>query len=198
VKTPILYIIGQPLESLLLQLRKKHPYSYAHSLSVERYASCLARYAVPRWTRKQFYELSVGALLHDIGKLRIPNDILNNPGKLSDEDFCAIMMHLEKGIQCVQEAHLVLSQISLDAILHHHEAFRKGVKGYPTGLWSEDIPLAARIVAVADIFDALTTERCYKPAMSWNKACDILLEEAGYKLDPMLVNLFVHIIAQAA
>lgn len=185
---------------MLHELYDGHIVTHRHSLEVYRYADELADYAAPHWTREDRNALAIGALLHDIGKLDIPKEILDSPGKLTPEEFRQIMTHPERGISRVQNFSVPFPRIATDAILYHHEVYARSAHGYPTGLWGEDIPLAARIVAVADdVFEALTAERSYKPAMEYNQAIDILLAEAGNKLDPLLVHLFVkNVVAQAA
>jgi putative nucleotidyltransferase with HDIG domain len=179
-------------EQLLNSLQNKHSYSYQHCLAVERYAWILALQISPAWTWENGAALKLGARLHDIGKLRIDNAILDGTGKLTDEEFAQIKTHPRSGVEILMETGVDFPEVVYEPILCHHMAFDRKAVGYPIDFWGEDIPLAARIVAVADIFDALTTKRSYKPALSFGESAGILLAEAGKKLDPFLVQVFVH------
>lgn len=133
------------------------------------------------------------APLHDIGKVAIPDSILLAPRKLSEEEFQIMQTHVGKGLNIVNElidnfglGQVYHLQLLRDIVLHHHE--RWDGKGYPNGLAGTDIPLAARIVAVADCFDALLTERPYKPAWGYQETCDYMREHAGSHFDPACVE----------
>ncbi len=129
------------------------------------------------------------APLHDIGKIAVPDDLLQKPGRLTDEEFKAIQAHTVKGVEIIDT---MLDQFGLSGVphtdmlrniaLHHHET-PDGL-GYPHGLAGEDIPLEARICAVADVFDALTSKRPYKDAWSNEQAFELLQRQAGPKFDP--------------
>ena len=127
------------------------------------------------------------ALLHDVGKIGIPEDILNKAGRLTDEEYEVIKGHVEASIDIVR--HLPSLDYVIPAVIGHHE--RYDGKGYPRRISGEDIPLTARILCIADSFDAMTSKRCYKKAFSMEKARQILLEEAGTQFDPNLVPVFV-------
>ena len=134
------------------------------------------------------------APLHDIGKIVVSDQILRKPGKLTDEEFEQMKRHAAEGGSVVRE---VLGSVADDEYLafaadiatYHHEWWDGG--GYPCGLAGEDIPLPARIMAIADVFDALVSERCYKKAMPPEKAFEIIREEAGTHFDPQLVRVFL-------
>ena len=134
--------------------------------------------------------------LHDIGKVGIPDHILLKPGKLTDDEFEAMKLHTLIGgetLRAAAESHpeATFLQMALDITLMHHEKWNG--KGYPHGLSGEDIPLSARIVAVADVYDALTTQRVYKPAFSHDEAREIILESCGSHFDPDIVEAFVKV-----
>lgn len=134
------------------------------------------------------------APLHDIGKIQIPDAILNKPGKLTDEEFAIMKTHTTAGEKFISQAIDDLSDADYlkEAIYltgYHHEKWNG--KGYPRGLKGEEIPLSARIMAVADVFDALVSRRCYKEPFTFEKAIGIIREEAGQHFDPKIVEVFL-------
>ncbi|SHI18645.1 HD domain-containing protein [Butyrivibrio fibrisolvens DSM 3071] len=134
------------------------------------------------------------APLHDIGKIRITDSILNKPGKLTPEEFEIMKLHSAYGGEIINKLIESLTQASYlevarDIALYHHE--RWDGTGYPEGLKGEDIPLSARIMAVADVFDALISERVYKKAFTFEKAVEIIQEESGTHFDPDVVKAFI-------
>ena len=129
-------------------------------------------------------------LLHDIGKVKIPPEILYKPGKLTDEEYELMKMHPIYGEEIVKP--IASLRYLCPTIRGHHE--RWDGKGYPDGLSGEDIPLAARIISVADVFDALAAERPYKRGMEVRKVRGILLEGRGSHFDPFLVDSFLEVI----
>lgn len=134
------------------------------------------------------------APLHDVGKIKISDAILNKPGKLTEEEYAVMKTHSELGMAIIDKA---ISDVEVDGYLqearnmaaYHHE--RWDGKGYPLGLKGEEIPLAVRIMAVADVFDALTSTRVYKPAYSFSKAVEIIKEGKGTQFDPKCVEVFL-------
>ena len=135
------------------------------------------------------------APMHDIGKIVVPDHILKKPGLLTEEEFEQMKRHASEGGRVVRE---VLSGVTdeeyvalaSDIAAYHHE--RWDGTGYPTGLKGEAIPLCARIMAFADVYDALISERCYKKAMSKENAFEIIRQEAGTHFDPKLAEVFLH------
>ena len=134
------------------------------------------------------------APLHDVGKINIPDEVLNKPGKLTDEEYAIMKTHttagkiiMEKAISTVEGGSYLKEARNMAA--YHHE--RWDGKGYPEGLHGEVIPLAARIMAVADVFDALTSPRVYKPAFPLEKALSIIEEGVGTQFDPKCVEVFM-------
>lgn len=134
---------------------------------------------------KTVEEIELFAKLHDIGKIGVPSRILNKPGRLTSDEFEVIKTHTEIGYQCLDN--LGVSKLGLDIVRYHHEKWNG--QGY-RGLVADEIPLAARIVAIADVYDALRMERPYKDSMSHEKAMDIILSDEGH-FDPTLVELFL-------
>ncbi|MGD8846419.1 MAG: HD-GYP domain-containing protein, partial [Desulfobacteraceae bacterium] len=170
--------------SLVNAIEAKDAYTQGHSKRVHQYAMQMAkRLNLPG---REVEALRWASVLHDIGKIGIPERILCKPGKLTEKEFNLIKEHPVKG-------RTILSPIrqlapSMEAIAHHHE--RYDGKGYPDGLKGEEIPLAARIIAVADTFDAITSRRSYHPSKTETEALRVLDQVAGVQLDPHLVNVF--------
>ena len=137
-----------------------------------------------------------GAPLHDVGKIQVPDAILNKPGKLTDEEFAIMKTHttvggeiIDKAIGMMDEGTGAYLAEARNVTLYHHE--RWDGKGYPTGLKGEEIPLSARVMAVADVFDALVSRRSYKEGFPFEKAISIIREESGTHFDPNVVNAFL-------
>jgi HD-GYP domain-containing protein (c-di-GMP phosphodiesterase class II) len=134
-------------------------------------------------------EIRIGALLHDIGKIGISDSVLQKPGKLSHEEFALIKQHPSIGrriLECVQGFGPYLAAVEL-----HHENWDG--TGYPRGQSGEATPIAARIIHVSDAYDAMTTDRPYRPGMSSDEAIAILREFAGRQFDPNVVEVFIHL-----
>ena len=145
-------------------------------------------------TDKFIEDVVMSAPLHDIGKINIPDAVLNKPGRLTKEEFEIMKRHttegkkiLEKAINSVKGGTYLREARSMAA--YHHE--RYDGKGYPEGLSGTVIPLSARIMAVADVFDALTSKRIYKPSMTYEEAMQIITEGSGTQFDPLCVEVFV-------
>jgi putative two-component system response regulator len=136
------------------------------------------------------------AQLHDIGKITIPDAVLNKPGKLTDDEFAIMKTHASRGEEIIEE---FMEYTDDDGFLkyaktfagYHHEKWNG--KGYPHGLTGEDIPLQGRIMAIADVYDALTSERTYKKAFLHEKAVEIIMNDAGTHFDPVLAQEFLAI-----
>ncbi|SHL81801.1 HD-GYP domain-containing protein, partial [Fibrobacter sp. UWH4] len=144
-------------------------------------------------------KLKRAAPLHDIGKIAVSDLILNKPGKLTDEEFAIMKSHTTEGwkilMKMVKDAGDTIDaeylNESIDMAHYHHEKWDGS--GYPTGIKGEEIPLSARIMAVADVFDALVAERVYKKPFTYEKAMAIITEGAGKHFDPTIVETFTHI-----
>jgi HD-GYP domain-containing protein (c-di-GMP phosphodiesterase class II) len=134
------------------------------------------------------YALKRGAYLHDIGKIAIPDAILHKPGKLTDNEWLLMQAHTTIGDDFVKQLSF-LPQGSKDVVRSHHEKYAGG--GYPDGLSGQDIPLLARIFALADVYDALTSQRCYKDAWPHERALTEIHNQAGQHFDPDLVAVFL-------
>lgn len=161
--------------------------TWAHIQRVSRYCALLARRAgLP----DDFVEqMQVASPLHDIGKIGIADAILRKPGRYTPDEFTAMKQHTLIGAKILAGSRSALIQLGEEIARTHHE--RWDGSGYPYGLRGDDIPLSGRIVAIVDVFDALTTERCYKRAYSPEEALAMIVEGRGTHFDPALVDCFV-------
>ncbi len=166
----------------------KDPYTYGHSKRVNIYAVALAE--AIGLSPDEVSALSAAALLHDIGKVGIPDKVLNKKGKLTKEDWETIKAHPKLGANIISSIPRLAP--SVNSILYHHE--RWDGSGYPEGLKGEEIPLEARILAIADSFEAMTAARPYRPALSLEEVITELRQGAGLQFDPKLVEVFIGII----
>ena len=171
----------------IINIREKDEYLLEHSTAVSILMTVFARFMnIDIETAK---ELSVGAFLHDIGKIMIPDEILNKPGKLTDDEFEIMKTHVNHSIEIIENTPGI-SKISLEVAALHHE--KLDGRGYPYNLTSEKISQYGRMITICDIFDALTANRVYKDGMPQVKAFAILLNMAEKDmLDTRLVNLFI-------
>ena len=172
------------IEALALAIDAKDQSAQSHIRRVQVYAAGLARGM--GMTENDIQGVTTAALLHDIGKLAVPEHILSKPGPLTQEEFQKIRIHPEVGAEIIAGVPFPYPVAPL--ILSHHE--RWDGKGYPAGLKGEEIPLGARILTVVDYFDALTSERPYHKAMSLEGALGLLRQEGGKALDPRIVETF--------
>lgn len=160
----------------------KDVYTAGHNLRVTLYAMEIAEEL--QLPPDQLRALSQGTIIHDIGKLDIPDEILNKPGRLTEEERAIIEQHPVRGYQMCRR--LGFMKEELEIIRSHHEKWNG--EGYPDRLAGEEIPRLARIVAVADVYDALTSDRAYRKAMSQEQAMAILRENKGTHFDPECVD----------
>ena len=174
--------------SLAAAIDAKDPYTKGHSTSVSKYAEALAR--AINLPEKEVDRITLGALLHDVGKIGIPETVLKKAGPLSDEEWAIMKQHPVIGTEKVLQPNPALRDL-IPIVKYHHE--RIDGKGYPEGLTNGDIPLAAKIVAVADTYHALISDRPYRKGMNIEKAVSILEDIAGSQLDRDLVRTFIQI-----
>lgn len=174
--------------SLASAIDAKDEYTKGHSTSVSRYSEALAR--ALNLPEKDVERIKLGALLHDIGKIGIPETVLKKPSKLTDEEWEIMKQHPTIGAEKVLLPNESLHDL-IPIVKYHHEHWDGS--GYPEKLKGEDIPLAARIVSVADAYHALISDRPYRKGMSNEKACEILRVGAGIQWDRALVREFINI-----
>jgi diguanylate cyclase (GGDEF)-like protein/putative nucleotidyltransferase with HDIG domain len=173
------------IEALALAIDAKDQTAQSHIRRVQVFAAGLAR--ALGMSESDIQGVKTAALLHDIGKLAVPEHILSKPGPLTQEEFQKIRIHPQVGAEIIGGVPFPYPVAPL--ILSHHEQWNG--QGYPAGLKGEDIPLGARILTVVDYFDALMSARPYSPAMSLAAAIALLKEEAGRALDPRVVQTFI-------
>ncbi len=174
--------------SLAGAIDAKDPYTKGHSTSVSRYSEALAR--AVNLPEDEVQRIKLGALLHDVGKIGIPENILKKPDKLSDDEWKIMQQHPVIGAEKVLAPNDALRDL-IPMVKYHHE--RIDGTGYPEKLKGDEIPLAARIVAVADTYHALISDRPYRKGLSVETACKILKEGAGKEWDADLVRHFIGI-----
>jgi len=176
------------VRSLVGALESKDPYTSGHSERVAKLAEAVARSM--GFSEEELEHVRLAAQLHDLGKMAIANTVLMKPGRLTSEEIGAIRLHPGVGAGIVER---VPSMRGLAPIVrHHHERFDGD--GYGSGLARDEIPIAARILAVADSFDAMTTERAYRDAMSLQEAIEEVLACSGTQFDPEVVEHFVRVV----
>jgi putative two-component system response regulator len=158
----------------------------AHLWRMSQYSAIIAREMGfdPEWVEN----LRLAAPMHDIGKIGVPDAILNKPGKLNDEEWVEMKKHPVYGADILKDSDNILMQMSATVALCHHEKWDGS--GYPRGLKGEDIPIEARIATLADVFDALTSKRVYKPSFSLDETMGIIDRDAGKHFDPKVVEAF--------
>lgn len=165
------------------------PYRQGHSVRVGIYAKRLAE--AIGMNRQEAEQLRVAALMQDLGLLKVPREILMKPGQLTEEEWQLVKQHPIWSLELV-DSPAILTETVKTAVEHHHERFDGS--GYPSGLKGDQIPLPARILSVADTFDALCSERPYRPAHSMEQAIKKMREVAGSQLDPDLTDAFIQVV----
>ena len=182
--------MGPTVRALLVRLAHKDDYTAEHTRGVALRAVQVGEELGLAPVRLR--ELAVGGLLHDVGKLAVPNEILQKPDALTDEEFDVIKRHPELGSELVRE--LGFSTQVARLVLDHHE--RLDSTGYPRGLGAPDLDIETRILAVCDVFDALLSKRVYREAWRLEDALELISREAGTKFDPACVDALERVIGR--
>ena len=180
--------IRKVILGLAHSIQERDVVTYEHSRRVATYVQRLARYL--GWTRREARDLALAALVHDLGKTWIANDILNKSGALSEEERRKMERHPVIGARILIGCDV--HPFYVETVLHHHEKWNG--QGYPAGKQGEDIPLGARLLTIADVYDVLTSWRPYKNASSTAEARACILEDAEICFDPQIVDAFVHLL----
>ncbi len=183
---------NRAIQGIYQTLIEKHPIENAHAKRVSTYSEKIGQALGLR--KEAIKELKLAALLHDIGKISIPDAILNKPSGLTAEEFEIIKTHTEIGYRILRAAD-EYSNLAEYAYAHH-ERFDGG--GYPRGIKGEDIPLFSRIISVADAYEAMTTDRPYRKQLASNEAIKELRKHAGTQFDPEIVDIMIDIIESTA
>ena len=170
----------------LLKLNDYDEYTYVHCINVAAIAVIYGEYL--GMTREELVVLGAAGMMHDLGKTAVPDSIINKRGRLTEAEFKEIMRHPRYGYDMLARDPAV-PQEALDAVLHHHE--RGNGRGYPSGLKKSETSAMGRIIALADVYDALTSDRSYKDAILPNKALAIMYGMREHDFDPLEVQLFI-------
>ena len=170
----------------LLRIKTADEYTYTHSLAVS--ALCISFARQLDFAADQIRQIGVGGLLHDIGKMKVPSEILNKPGPLTEKEFEIMKTHVKEGDRILNES-TNLDAACICVTAHHHE--RLDGTGYPEGLKGDQINLFGQVAAIVDIYDALSSERCYKVAMSPHVALRKIFEWSQGYLNRNLVEKFI-------
>ncbi len=180
--------IREMTEAIANTIDMKDTYTKGHSNRVAKYTRLLAEeLGLGKEEAEKYYNI---ALLHDIGKIGVPAEVLNKPGKLTDDEFNIIKSHSMLGYRALKNIS-IMPELAIGAGSHHE---RPDGKGYPQGLKGEEIPRVAKIIAVADTFDAMYSDRPYRKRMNFDKAVSIIREVSGTQLDPEVVNAFLSLV----
>lgn len=178
----------QVVHAMAKAIDAKDEYTVGHSRRVALYSRAIAeRFG---WNEADCVKLYHIALLHDVGKIGIPDSILNKRGHLTDLEFAKIRRHPDIGADILKEIKF-LKDLELGARFHHE---RFDGKGYPLGLQKKEIPVVARIICVADAFDAMSSQRCYRHRLDLNASRAELLHCAGKQFDPEIVKVFLELL----
>jgi HD-GYP domain-containing protein (c-di-GMP phosphodiesterase class II) len=180
------------INSLAYAIEARDPYTRGHSERVTTYAVRLAEYM--SLGKKKTQLLRYCCRLHDVGKIGVSDNVLLKPGSLTLEERAQIELHPVYGAEILGDLKFIASGVPI--ILHHHERFDG--KGYPYGLKKEKIPIEVRIIAIADAFDAMTSDRPYRKALTMPAVIEEIKKNAGTQFDPKLAKAFLKIIAIAS
>jgi putative nucleotidyltransferase with HDIG domain len=182
-------LLGSHVRAMTASLHERDPSTATHSRRVAQLAMIVADQL--RLSPSALRRVAIAGLVHDIGKLAIPAQILTKPGRLTDEEYDIIKTHPQTGANILATARGFDAEIPI--VLAHHE--RVDGAGYPHGLRADQIPLEARILAVCDVYDALTSKRAYRDAWPAQKALQLLIQDSGSAFDPTCVNALTRAIA---
>ncbi|MCA1030752.1 HD-GYP domain-containing protein [Bacillus timonensis] len=189
---PIYHYISENIQKLIKvvkEVEQKDRYTFNHSERVQEYAMKMG--IKLKLSKERLDNLFIASVLHDIGKIHIPEEILNKPGKLTDEEFALIKKHPTDGAEMVKDTYY---KDIAPIIEQHHE--RLNGTGYPLGLKDEDILLEAKIIAVSDTYDAMTEDRAYRKAFSTQHAVDEICQLIGTHYDHRVVDAFIEVLKE--
>ncbi|HXH76714.1 MAG TPA: HD-GYP domain-containing protein [Bacteriovoracaceae bacterium] len=178
-------ISEQAARTILKALDAKDHYTFGHSMRVAYFS--LVTGAEAGLTSEEMYELELSAIFHDIGKIGTPDAVLNKPSRLTEDEFNIMKQHPEHSWEILQDFNH-FEKIATIARSHHE---RYDGKGYPQNLKGDEIPVAARIILIADTFDAMTSTRPYRKGLSYEVAFAELIQFSGSQFDPKMVELFI-------
>lgn len=183
-------IFDQTIRAFTELIENRDAYTCSHSFQVKQIALAIGQEM--GLSRKVLDQIAISALLHDIGKIGIPEQILNKPGRLTDEEYKIIQQHPQIGYDTLKKIES-FQEIAV-YIRHHHEAWNGS--GYPDHHKGEEIPLISRILAVADVYEALTSNRVYRKAMTRQEALDIMVKGDNKQFDPVVLKAFLAVLSK--
>jgi len=178
----------ETVETLRYTVEAKDPYTRGHSDRVSEYSVLIGKYL--DLSEDELKTLKIGGLFHDIGKIGVPDSILLKPGKLTDDEYSEIKNHPSIGAHILSNASIFANMVPI--VKHHHERFDG--RGYPNQLAGEQIPYLARIAAVADTFDAMTSRRTYRDSLDLKIVIDEIRNCKGSQFDPTIADVFLNIL----
>ncbi|WP_209124555.1 HD-GYP domain-containing protein [Alkalihalobacillus sp. BA299] len=201
IDTEFMYVSSQPVfqyysyaindkKNLAVLVEEKDGYTADHCYRIKDYSLMIAEEI--NLPQEKMYILNLGSFLHDIGKVKVPDSILNKPGKLTEEEFEIIKRHTIYGYELLKESELPDLRKAAFIPLEHHERFDG--KGYPYGLKGDQISIEAAIVSVVDAFDAMTTDRIYRKALTKREAFAEIIRNRGKMFHPLVVDAFIKLI----
>ncbi len=181
------------LRSLIGDLSFHDFYTFDHSINVCMYSMTLYRTLKPEASKNELVHVGLGGLLHDLGKIKVSTEILNKPGRLTEDEYNEIKKHPDSGLELLLNEKIEIDEgmdlnIIGRVINEHHESWDGS--GYPKGLKKKEIHVFARVCAIADFFDAITTKRSYADVMPISKAIAVMKKTAGTKIDPLIFKIF--------
>jgi putative nucleotidyltransferase with HDIG domain len=178
------------LKMLTGAIEARDPYTRGHSVRVTELAEAVAR--ALGWSEERIASLRLGGPLHDIGKLAVSNEVLHKEGRLDDDELAEIREHPKNGAKLLLR--VATLRAAIPYVLYHHE--RWDGTGYPSGKAGEEIPLEARVLAVADAFDAMTSDRPYRRALTHEEALAEVERCAGSQFDPRIAQVFLELFGE--
>lgn len=193
-QSKISYLFEKTVNTLIMAVEAKDDYTQGHSIRVSDYAMIIGKYMRKKGYKINLENLRIASVLHDIGKVKIPAEILTKPGKLTTEEYDCIKKHSLYGAKMAEELEYPKEIVS--DILHHHERFDG--KGYPDGLKGNKTPINSQIIAIADTFDAITSNRSYRDACTVQKAYEIIMENIDTQFDPKFRRIFQAVYVELA
>jgi HD-GYP domain-containing protein (c-di-GMP phosphodiesterase class II) len=179
------------LSMLTRAIEARDPYTRGHSTRVTALAELVALRL--GWGEERLKSLRIGGRLHDIGKLAVPDTVLCKEGRLEEDELAQIQEHPKIGAKLILR--IAALRDAIPYVLYHHE--RWDGTGYPSGKAGEEIPVEARVLAVADAFDAMTSDRPYRPALSHDEALAEVERCAGTQFDPQIARIFLELFGEA-
>ena len=175
----------ETINIVMQAVEDRDSYTRGHTARVTAMAKLIGEQL--KLSEEQLFNLEIGSLLHDVGMIGIPDNILQKPEPLKEADFARVKKHPEDGKRIIEP--IPFLEQAIPTVLYHHERFDGS--GYPEKLHGEGIPLTGRIIAVADVFDALTSDRPHRERLTVEQAVQMIKDEAGVKFDPAVVDAFL-------